>query len=80
MDIVPFHTAGHRTFIGYIYMEYVYNNPVLRMFVKLLLDSVGEEAKVRKNPSRASISKWSIQTSSSLEEEEDTEDEEEESE
>lgn len=45
---LPTHTCLHpanRTYISYVYMEYTYNNSVLRTFVKLLQDAVKERRK-----------------------------------
>ena len=45
---LPTHTRLHpanRTYISYVYMEYTYNNSVLRTFVKLLQDAVKERRK-----------------------------------
>ena len=40
-------------FIGFLYLEYTYNNPVVNMFVKLMTDAVnaggGDEEKAAIN-------------------------------
>ena len=36
-------TAGHRSFNGFLYLEYTYNNAVMNMFVKLMTDVVSTE-------------------------------------
>ena len=45
--------SGHKSFIGYLYLEYTYNNPVVNMFVKLMTDAVnaggGDEEKAAIN-------------------------------
>ena len=39
--------SGHKSFIGFLYMEYTYNNPVVNIFAKLMTDAVnrGGEAE-----------------------------------
>ena len=45
--------SGHKSFIGFLYLEYTYNNPVVNMFVKLMTDAVntgeGDEEKAAIN-------------------------------
>ena len=41
------HTQGHRTYMAYIYMEYTYNNMVLRLFAHLLLESTHHRGRAR---------------------------------
>ena len=38
-------TAGHKAYIGFLYLEYTYNNPVVNMFVKLLMDAVSTQGQ-----------------------------------
>ena len=34
---------GYKTYIGFLYLEYTYNNPVVNVFVKLLSSDVMNE-------------------------------------
>ena len=36
----PLPVSGHLAFIGFLYLEYTYNNAVVNMFVKLMTDAV----------------------------------------
>ena len=65
--------TGNRTFIGYMYMEYTYNNAVVRVFVKLLQESV--EKKIKERGRIRDTSMWTLQWRSSLGGLEDGEDE-----
>ena len=42
MTVQPYlpSTSGHKSFIGFLYLEYTYNNPVVNMFIKLMTDTV----------------------------------------
>ena len=54
--------SGHKSFIGFLYLEYTYNNPVVNMFVKLMTDTVstggGVEADEEKAVIHQEISKY----------------------
>ena len=62
--------TGHRTYVGYIYMEYTQNNAVLRVFIELLQNSAIRHRVRYKTPplkhvngsiNRSSIGKgWSV--------------------
>ena len=37
--------VGHKTYLGFLYLEHTYNNPVANTFVALLTDGGGQEDK-----------------------------------
>jgi len=47
--------SGHKSFIGFLYLEYTYNNPVVNMFVKLMTDTVSTGGGVEADEEKAAI-------------------------
>ena len=45
---ITFLPSGHRTYVGYMYLEYTRNNAVLRTFVQLLVDQVKGRHRAKK--------------------------------
>ena len=35
-----YYTVGHRAFLGFFYLDYAYNNPVIHVFIKVLKESL----------------------------------------
>ena len=38
--------AGHRAFLGFFYLDYAYNNPVMHVFIKVLKESLYDSPNV----------------------------------
>ena len=54
LSLLPF-ISGHKSFIGFLYLEYTYNNPVVNMFVKLMTDTVSTGGGVEADEEKAAI-------------------------
>ena len=63
---------GHRAFLGFFYLDYAYNNPVMHVFIKVLKESLYDSPNIlmeriaygKKEPSLES----SVETSSEFNE------------
>ena len=47
--------SGHKSFIGFLYLEYTYNNPVVNMFVKLMTDTVSTGGGVEADEEKPAV-------------------------
>ena len=45
--------SGHKSFVGFLYLEYTYNNPVVNIFIKLLTDTVSTGGGVEADEEKA---------------------------
>ena len=41
-----FKFAGHRAFLGFFYLDYAYNNPVIHVFIKVLKESLYDNPSI----------------------------------
>ena len=63
-----FYYIAHRAFLGFFYLDYAYNNPVMHVFIKVLKESIYDDPSIPliekiANGEEESLKK-SIQTSS----------------
>ena len=47
---------GHRTYMAYMYMEYTYNNLIVRLFVHRLLESLHKRRQYRQRATQRPLS------------------------
>ena len=45
--------SGHKSFVGFLYLEYTYNNPVVNIFIKILTDTVSTGGGVEADEEKA---------------------------
>lgn len=41
-----YYYAGHRAFLGFFYLDYAYNNPVIHVFIKVLKESLYDNPSI----------------------------------
>lgn len=47
--------VGHKTYIGFLYLEHTLNNPVLNVFASMLLEAVEKKKERKESPAAETV-------------------------